>query len=113
VQAVLVSNQTSATISTSYFFSAAPAVFANSLATVAVGASLGFVQGLLQALPTGVRLLTFSGTTAERQATWGTSPTAVGFAALATPYFDSSLGAQLFADGLTATGWSSRTAAGV
>jgi hypothetical protein len=113
VQAILVSTQASATISTSYFFSAAPAIFANNLATVSVGASLSAVQALQQGMPSGCRLLTFSGSTVERQATWGSSPNAIGFAALNTPYFDSTLSQQLFAEGLSATGWSSRTSAGV
>jgi hypothetical protein len=113
VQAILISNQASATISTSYFFSATPAVFANSLATVAVGASLSAVQALQQGMPSGCRLLTFSGSTTERQSTWGSSPNAVGAAALGTMFFDSTLSQQLVAENLSPSGWSSRGTAGL
>ena len=113
MQAVLVRAQSAATIQTSYFAVTSPAVFSSGLATISVGATLSAIQALLQGIPSGCRLLTFSGTTAERQSVWGSSPTAVGFAALNTPYYDSSLSQQLFADGLSATGWSSRGTAGL
>jgi hypothetical protein len=113
MQAVLCSAQSSASVSTSFFAATSPAVFSSGLATISVGASLSAVGALLQALPSGIRLVTFSGSTPERQSVWGTLPNGVGFAALGTPFFDSTLGAQLFADGVTGTGWSSRTAAGI
>ena len=46
--------------------------------------------------------------TAERQATWGSSPNAVGAAPLGTPFFDSSLGVQLFAGGVSGSGCAGR-----
>jgi hypothetical protein len=70
MQAVLASGQASATMSTSCFANASPCVFTGNLGSISVGASLGAVQALLQGLPTGVRLLTFVGATAERQSTW-------------------------------------------
>jgi hypothetical protein len=113
MQSILVCAQSAATIQTSYFAATSPCVFASGLGTISVGATLSAVQALLQGIPSGCRLLTFTGSTLERQATWASSPNAIGAAPIGLGYFDTTLSAQLFSDGLTSSGWSSRTAAGV
>ena len=113
MQAVLICNQASASISTSFFASTAPAVFSGNLSTISVGSTPGAVQSLMQNLPSNVKLLTFVGSTLERQTVWATAPTAIGAPPLGLAFYDTSLASQLFGDTVSSTGWSSRTAAGL
>ena len=83
------------------------------LGTIAVGTSLAETGSVLLSLGDQAGVLTWSGTTAERQATWVNIPNRVGAAPRGTAYYDSTVGAQLFADGYSATGWSSTSSAGV
>ena len=114
MQAVLVRAQSAATIQTSFFAATSPAVFSSGLATISVGAATpGAVQSLMQNLPAGIKLVTFVGSTLERQSAWATAPAAIGSPPLGLAFYDTSLSTQLFGDTVSATGWSSRTAAGV
>lgn len=91
MQAILACSQASATIQTSYFAAAAPCTFSGNLGTISVTATPAGVQSLMGNLPSGVKLLTFTGSTAERQSAWATAPSAIGSPPLGLPYYDTSL----------------------
>jgi hypothetical protein len=83
------------------------------LGTISVGTSLAETGSVLLSLGDQAGVLTWTGTTAERQATWASGPTRVGCAPRGTAYYDTTLGAQVFADGVSSTNWSSTSSAGV
>jgi hypothetical protein len=85
------------------------------LGTISAGSSpgLGNIQTILLAIAGQASLLTFNGTTAERNSAWSGSPAAGQRPPLGTGYFDTTLGAQLFAEAYSSSGWSSTTTVGV